>query len=65
LTVSVHVLFVSKSVTVSVEQRFPIPGLAAHAAPQLGAARPTPSAPATFGTLLTRQEWATYCEAFA
>jgi hypothetical protein len=80
LTLSVHVLFVTKSLTLSAEKRFPVPGsssspralrpAAALAAPAGGAppaagAPPGEPAPAPLDSWMTIDEWRTYCQAFA
>jgi hypothetical protein len=78
LTLAIHVLFINKSVTLSTEKHFPVPGsgpsenaVSARAASALATAGPadppgpdTPS-PTSFGDLLTPADWDLYLGAFA
>jgi hypothetical protein len=68
LTLGVHVLFVSKSVTLSMEKHFPVPGAASgHAvtAVPADAAGPAAPVPASFGDLIAPADWDLYLGAFA
>ena len=66
VTVSVSVLMVSKSFTLSVSKRFPVPGGGASAAIGGPSADTfSPSGGAGFGDLMTRGDFAAYCAAFA
>jgi hypothetical protein len=74
LTLGIHVLFTSKSVTLSMEKSFPVPGsggpvahtVSAHAVPALAASSPADTAsPASFGQLISPADWDQYLGAFA
>jgi hypothetical protein len=78
LTLGIHVLFISKSVTLSMEKHFKVPGggssapaVSPRAASALATASPadqpgpdTPG-PTSFGDLITPADWGLYLSAFA
>ena len=78
LTLGIHVLFINKSVTLSTEKRFKVPGggssasaVSPRATPALETAGPadppgpgTPG-PTSFGDLITSADWDLYLGAFA
>jgi hypothetical protein len=71
LTLSVHVLFTSKSITLTVHKSFPVPGAAdvtaiAPAASMAVRAVTPPTPPgATFHLTMPLGDWQTYCQAFS
>jgi IPT/TIG domain len=62
LTLSVHVLFVTKSFTLSVQKTFAVPGASGSA---IAAADAAAGGPVSFDELITLADWQTYCAAFA
>jgi hypothetical protein len=62
LTLSVQILFATKSFTVSVTKTFAVPGSASFA---IAAAAAAPGGPVSFDELITLADWETYCAAFA
>jgi hypothetical protein len=62
LTLSVQILFATKSFTVSVTKTFAVPGSSGSA---ITAADAAPGGPVSFDELMTLADWETYCAAFA
>jgi len=60
VTVAVHVLFFSTSISLTAEKHFDVPGRAAARA-----VGPAPAPPPGFADLMTPADWAAYCAAFA
>jgi hypothetical protein len=62
LTLSVQILFATKSFTVSVTKTFAVPGSSSSA---IAAADAAPGGPVSFDELIKLADWETYCAAFA
>jgi len=64
LTLSVQVLFATKSFTLSVQKTFTVPGATGATGAAIAPEAAVPGGPVSFDQLITLADWQTYCAAF-